>query len=203
MVLIQLLILFLVPAFGQSNLVVKSVPKLKVKAPVYSRDFFSVDVGYVWWQETAQLSNTTGGNYGLIANTNGVCLGGGWRQIHRHFDLTLDGCGLFAFTDVSIVNSPPLYFQQSVTTYGLIVGPGIHYKPSSKFVTIGLDAPLMARYTNWTLPSPNYTVTPQLRYTGGLMLEGAWRLNRLFIREKIGPMYNMSWLWQMDLQYVF
>jgi hypothetical protein len=182
-------------------------PALKVKRPakrVFSRNHLTSAVSYVWWQEPVELTDPAGKHYGMLANTNGPCFGFGWLRTRSNFDFSLDGCFVLGFTDVSYTQPPPpQYFQQSVSTYGALMTVGLLYKPSSKFVTMGLDIPVMARYTDWTIPKSGYNVTPVMRYTAGLNLDFSWRVRRFVLSQKIGPMYGMSWLWRVQLQYIY
>ncbi len=156
-------------------------------------------VGYLWWQEPLLLTKPTGEQYVLLATANGPCLGGGWRRIYSKYEFNIQGCGFFGFNEVGSTHQLLTYYQQEVASYGALLGPGFMWRLQQGVINIGLQAPVIYRYGDWTLPAEGYTIDSVSKVSGGLLLEAKWVKNKISLSQKIGYLYSMGFLWVLQL----
>ncbi len=207
---ITLLILF-GAFFGENNLYAQSSPENKIQGrlptqvtkkrrpPPRRSSYLAATLGYIWWQETLDLITPSGTRHTLVGNTNGPCIGLTWLHRGNEWDYSLNGCVVVGFTDVSSQRTID-YFQQSVETYGIIVGPGLQFRPDGGKVSLGIQLPLVGKYTSWAVPSSAYKVSSETKLTGGALLDASWRLQRYVIHQKVGFVYSLGWTWLVQLE---
>jgi hypothetical protein len=180
--------------------------KSMTAAPRRRRESVSMIYGsfsWLWWQEPLELSAPSGTKYSMLATANGPCFGGGWRRVKLKTEFNVNACFFSAGNEVGANQTLIRYYQQGVESYGIVIGPGYLWRPSSGSVSLGFQVPLFARYAQWTIPAEGYDVLSATRITGGFLLEGTWGGPKFALTQKVGLMYQMGALWSLGFNFRF
>jgi hypothetical protein len=174
-----------------------------------SFDYVFTQASYTWWQEELTMTTPTGIKHDLLAHVHGPCVGFGYLHRRVTWDITFSGCGFFGRADVSNTTSqtgtPQEYAKRGIQTIAVFGGPGLYYRPSSRQVGIGIMVPAFARSTQWPALIDGWAIEPSLRISGGVLADAYWRIDRVVVRQKAGPLFNVGygWFWSLGVEYIF
>lgn len=178
-----------------------AAPALTTKSPVRSRSFIFASVSYNWWQDTMELIDQAGTRFGVTTNSHGTCGGLGYIYRRARWDFTLHGCALIGQSDVvGPANSG--FPRKDVETLAIFASPGFQYRTSGQ-VSIGVDLVGVFRSTEWGRPPTGWKIESDSRISGGAVLNTQWRISRVVLHQKVGPIYKMGTLWSLGLDYIF
>lgn len=150
--------------------------KLEYIQSLEKKATFYLSGGGILFQEKISLINDSDSNdsVDLIANNEGVCLGGGMTYGNIKHGWDLYGCAFTAAASITNkVGSSVTYKQNDVPVTGFYLSPGYYYRPYDKLTSIGFSAPLFFRQGNYS-NTDNYSIKAQGQLSAGIALDAKW-----------------------------
>ncbi len=166
-------------------------------------------LNYVTWRDKLSLIAADGTESTLISNSEGLCLGGGFRKFNAEIEYNINGCiGINNATVGADTEAFINYFQKNVPVIGIMGAVGAIWKPKTGGTGIGIHIPVMIRKGDYTNPAdadPNFAGT-ELEGTSivsiGALVEGKWNFKKWEFSIKLGKFTKLdSSFWSLGLMY--
>jgi hypothetical protein len=153
---------------------------------------------FLTYQEEARLKDA-GGVENLYSAQRAWCFGGQYAYGNLEQEWTVDACAFSGRGNVGADNAAR-YFQQDVSSQGLLLKPAWWKVLSDGEAAVGLGLPMMWRQVDYTEPT-GATVVNRSSFPVGLSMEGRWMFTPRWGFTSSAGWFGQSLLWSLGASY--